>query len=125
MVDGLVWPNMNVKQGVYRLRLLDGSNARFYNIHFENGMPFTQIATDGGFLKAPVDGLTSLLIAPGERAEIIVDFSNSAPGTTIRLLNDANGPYPNGDPANPDTIGQLMQFTVTDEEGCAPPTLPS
>ena len=125
MVDGLVWPNMDVKQGVYRFRLLDGSNARFYNLHFENGMPFTQIATDGGFLKAPVEGLTSLLIAPGERAEILVDFSNIAPGTTIRLLNDANGPYPDGDPVNPDTIGQLMQFTVTDEEGCTQPALPS
>jgi spore coat protein A len=125
MVDGLVWPNMNVKQGVYRLRLLDGSNARFYNLQFENGMSFTQIATDGGFLKAPAEGLTSLLIAPGERAEILVDFSNIEPGTTIRLLNDANGPYPDGDPADPDTIGQLMQFTVTDEEGCASPTLPS
>jgi len=124
MVDGLVWPNMNVKQGVYRFRLLDGSNARFYNLSFENGMSFTQIATDGGFLKESVE-MTSLLIAPGERAEILVDFSEIEPGTTIRLLNDANGPYPDGDPVNPDTMGQIMQFTVVDESGCPQAALPT
>jgi spore coat protein A len=124
MVDGLVWPNMNVKQGVYRFRLLDGSNARFYNLSFENGISFTQIATDGGFLKESVE-MTSLLIAPGERAEILVDFSEIEPGTTIRLLNDANGPYPDGDPVNPDTMGQIMQFTVVDESGCPPAALPT
>jgi spore coat protein A len=116
MVNGKVWPNMNVKQGVYRLRLLDGSNARFYNLYFENGMSFTQIATDGGFLKESVE-LTSLRIAPGERAEILVDFSGIPEGTTIRLLNDANGPFPDGDPVNPDTMGQIMQFTVTGDAG--------
>ena len=116
MVDGLVWPNMDVKQGIYRFRLLDGSNARFYNLHFSNNMEFTQIATDGGFLKESVP-MTSLLIAPGERAEILVDFSEIAADTEIRLLNDANGPYPDGDPVDPDTMGQLMQFTVIDEEG--------
>ena len=54
MVNGLVWPNMDVKQGQYRLRILDGSNSRFYTLHFSNNMPFTQIGSDGGYLKAPV-----------------------------------------------------------------------
>ena len=135
MVNGMVWPNMDVKQGVYRFRLLDGSNARFYNINFtvvdssdasliDTLIPFTQIATDGGFLKAPV-GMTSLLIAPGERAEILVDFSGLPEGTTVRVLNDANGPFPDGDPVDPDTMGQIMQFTVTGESGCAPKPLPT
>lgn len=123
MVDGLVWPNMDVKQGVYRFRLLDGSNARFYHLYFENNMEFTQIATDGGFLEEAVD-MTSLLIAPGERAEILVDFSGIPTGTTIRLLNDANGPYPDGDPVDPETMGQLMQFTVIGEAGYDLPDLP-
>ena len=54
MVNGLVWPNMDVKQGQYRLRVLDGSNSRFYTLHFSNNMAFTQIGSDGGYLKAPV-----------------------------------------------------------------------
>ena len=135
MVNGMVWPNMDVKQGVYRFRLLDGSNARFYNINLTvvdssdtsligTLIPFTQIGTDGGFLKAPV-GMTSLLIAPGERAEILVDFSSLPEGTMVRVLNDANGPFPDGDPVDPNTMGQIMQFTVTGEEGYTQPTLPS
>ncbi|MDD1662161.1 MAG: hypothetical protein LUQ60_00210, partial [Methanomicrobiales archaeon] len=74
MVDGLIWPNMNVDRGQYRFRLLDGSNARFYTLSFSNKMPFTMIGTEGGYLKAPVT-LTELTIAPGERADILVDFS--------------------------------------------------
>ena len=65
IVNGDAWPNMNVNQGLYRFRILDGSNARFYQISLSNGMAFTQIGTDGGYLKAPVE-MTSQLIAPGE-----------------------------------------------------------
>ena len=135
MVNGKAWPNMNVDHAAYRFRLLDGSNARFYNINFtvvassnpaliNTLIPFTQIATDGGFLKQSVP-LTSLLIAPGERAEILVDFTGIPTDTTIRILNDANGPYPDGDPVNPDTMGQIMQFTVTGNTGDPAPSLPS
>jgi spore coat protein A len=121
MVNGKVWPNMNVKQGQYRLRILDASNTRFYNISFSNGMSFTQIGSDGGYLKAPVS-LTSLLISPAERADILVDFSNVAPGEKIILRNSALVPVvPNQD----QTVGQIMQFTVTDGEGFAPNSLPS
>lgn len=70
LVNGEAWPNMNVKQGQYRFRILDGSNSRFYQMSFSNGMSFTQIGTDGGFLKAPVQ-LTSKLIAPAERIDIL------------------------------------------------------
>ena len=80
MVNGKVWPNMNVDMGQYRFRILNGSNSRFYNINFSNGMSFIQIGSDGGYLQAPIT-LTSLLLAPAERADIIVDFSNLSPGT--------------------------------------------
>ncbi|MDD1695265.1 MAG: hypothetical protein LUQ54_00040 [Methanoregula sp.] len=75
MVNGLVWSNMNVTQGTCRFRLLDGSNARFYTLIFSNKMSFTQIGSDGGYLKSAVP-LTELTIAPGERADILVDFSD-------------------------------------------------
>ena len=100
MVNGLVWPNMNVDRGAYRFRILDGSTARFYNLSFSNGMPFTVIGTEGGYLKtaAPV---TSILIAPGERFDIIADFSAVAPGTKVTLLNSASTPYPTGSSPDP------------------------
>jgi len=110
MVNGKVWPNMNVDKGLYRFRLLDGSNALFYTLSFSNGMPFTMIGSDGGYLKAPVF-MTQLTIAPAERADILVDFSNFTPGTKIILQNAAAGP--------------IMQFTVTDRLGHSPVTLPA
>ncbi len=124
MVNGKVWPNMNVDRGLYRFRLLDGSNARYYTLSFSNGMPFTMIGSDGGYLKAPVT-LTKLTIAPAERADILVDFSNVAPGTKIILRNTANAPFPDGDPPTSITTGQIMQFTVTGNVGHAPVTLSS
>ena len=111
MVNGKVWPNLNVDRRQYRFRVLNGSNARFYHLKMSNGMTFTQIGTDGGFLPKPAE-LTSLLIAPGERADLLVDFSQIPPGTKIRLLNDANAPFPGGEGADPNTVGQIMQFTV-------------
>jgi FtsP/CotA-like multicopper oxidase with cupredoxin domain len=110
MVNGKVWPNMNVDRGLYRFRLLDGSNALFYALNFSNGMPFTMIGTDQGYLKAPVP-MTRLTIAPAERADILVDFSNLTSGTKIILQNAASGP--------------VMQFTVTDKPGHPPVTLPA
>lgn len=120
MVNGKVWPNLDVEQRQYRFRLLNGSNARFYNLKFENGMSFFQIGTDGGFLEEPVE-LDMLLIAPGERADILVDFSDIEPGTSIILLNDANAPFPDGDSPDENT-GQIMQFTVPADS--APPVKP-
>jgi len=123
MVNGKVWPNMNVARGQYRFRIVDGSNARFYTMSFSNGMPFTQIGCDGGYLRAPVT-LTTLTMGPSERADILVDFSNLAPGTKVILENSARAPFPSGDPVNPSTTGQIMQFTVTNKRGRAPAELP-
>lgn len=111
MVNGKVWPNLKVDRHQYRFRVLNGSNARFYNLKMSNGMTFIQIGSDGGFLPKPVE-LTSLLLAPGERADLLIDFSQFSPGTIIRLLNDASAPFPDGESPDPDTVGQIMQFTV-------------
>ncbi|APF28797.1 multicopper oxidase family protein [Clostridium sporogenes] len=124
MVNGRVWPNLNVDMTRYRFRLLNGSNARFYNLRFSNGMQFWQIGTDGGYLNKPVP-LTSLLISPGERADILVDFTEIPAGTKIILNNDANAPYPTGDAPDKDTTGQIMQFTVQHNADMPmPPKLP-
>ena len=128
MVNGKVWPNLNVDRGQYRFRLLDGSNARFYNLTFivqgtNAALPFIQIGTDGGYIKSPVT-LTSLLISPGERADVLVDFSSLSPGTKVIVTNDAAAPYSGGDIPDPQTVGQIMQFTVTSNTGRKPAWLP-
>jgi len=133
MVNGKVWPFMNVDSGWYRLRFLDGSNARFYTLTFVEAItktiiPFYQIGSDGGYLKAPAP-LTSLTIAPGERADILIDFSNLAAGTNVLLRNKAKAPFPAGATADPRTVGQIMQFRVTGNAGfqqgvALPATLP-
>jgi spore coat protein A len=117
IVNGQAWPNMDVKQGLYRLRILDGSNSRFYQLSFSNGIYFTQIGSDGGYLKAPVQ-LTSKLIAPGERIDILVDFSNIAAGQKIILQNAA-------ETNNQTPTSQIMQFTVLDEQGFIAQLLPA
>jgi len=131
MVNGKVWPNLNVEPTTYRFRLLDGSNARFYSLFFVDKvtkavLPFTQIGTDGGYLAAPVP-LTSLTISPGERADIIVDFSGLPVGTKILLRNNAKAPFPMGAPPGGSTLGQIMQFTVVAPTPTtpAPKTLPT
>jgi len=98
--------------------LLNGSDSRFYVLRFENEIPFLQIATDDGLLPAAVQ-LTELVIAPGERAEIVVDFSTVGMGNSIKLLNyGPDEPYGGGTPgvdftaANPLTTGKIMQFNV-------------
>jgi len=127
MVNGKVWPNLDVTPGWYRFRVLDGSNARFYTLSFDNKMPFTVIGTEGGYLMAPFT-TTSITIAPGERADILVDFSAIPVGTKIILKNTARAPFPGGAPADPQTVGQIMQFTVkatSATPGALAPTLPT
>lgn len=111
VVNGKVWPNLEVERRQYRFRVLNGSNSRFYNLSMSNGMEFVQIGSDGGLLRHPVK-LKSLLLAPSERADILVNFSDVEPGSSIRLLNDARSPYPFGGPPDPETVGQIMQFSV-------------
>jgi FtsP/CotA-like multicopper oxidase with cupredoxin domain len=111
LVNGKVWPYLNVEPRKYRFRVLNGSDARFYNLKLSNGASFIQIGTDGGYLNTPVT-LNQLLLAPGERADIIIDFTGLPVGTQLILTNDAKTPYPNGAPADPQTVGQIMQFRV-------------
>ena len=82
VVNGTVNPFVEVPQGWVRLRLLNGSNARFYNFYLKGKVPFYKIATEGGFLEKPVQ-MTSLKMAPGERNEIMIDFSD---GKTLELM---------------------------------------
>jgi spore coat protein A len=113
LVNGKTWPILNVEPRKYRFRFLNGSDSRFYKLYFGNAIPFVQIGTDGGFLNAPV-ALNQMTLGPGERKDVIVDFSNpELSGQTIILRNNARAPFPMGETVNPQTAGQIMAFRVT------------
>jgi spore coat protein A, manganese oxidase len=118
LVNGKVWPYLEVEPRKYRFRMLNASNARFYNLTLNesgsNGDPlgspgpdFIQIGTDGGFLPAPVR-LSNLTIAPAERFDVVIDFSD-AEGRFFVLSNDAKAPFPDGDDVVP---ADVMLFKV-------------
>jgi spore coat protein A, manganese oxidase len=109
LVNGKVWPYLEVEPRKYRFRILNGSNSRFYRIRLSSGQVFFQIGTDGGFLEHPV-AVSEIILAPAERVDVIVDFSNHK-GQNIILTNDAPAPFPNGDPPSPDLM-QIMEFRV-------------
>jgi blue copper oxidase len=84
LVNGVYSPFKDVKTRNYRLRVLNGSNGRIYNLALSNGVSFSVIGSDGGLLPSPRT-VSSLLLGPGERADLIVDFSNYAIGTELFL----------------------------------------
>ena len=110
VVNGKTWPYMDVEPRRYRFRIVDGANARFFRLFLDTKLPFFVIGTDGGLLDKPVRS-RNLLIAPGERVDVIVDFAGFA-GKTVLLTNSAKAPFPAGTSPDPNTIGQIMQFRV-------------
>jgi FtsP/CotA-like multicopper oxidase with cupredoxin domain len=138
LVNGKVWPYLEVEPRKYRFRILNGSNARFYSLALSDrgtsapGPAFDQIGTDGGYLARPVrlndpssPHSPRLLIAPGERADVVVDFAGLAPGTELVLRNTARAPYPKGDAVDPQTTGQVMLFRVVAPTGPDTSVLPA
>jgi spore coat protein A len=86
LVNGAPWPVHEVDAARYRLRLLNASNARRYRIALSPGLPFTQIGSDGGLLATPVRH-QAIELAPGERFDVIVDFSVLPVGTEVTMVN--------------------------------------
>lgn len=80
LANGTINAFARVPAGLVRLRLLNGSNASLYELGFDDGASFWQIASDGGLLAAPVLR-DALLLAPGERAEIVIDLSDGVART--------------------------------------------
>jgi len=118
LVNGKVWPYLEVKRGKYRFRLVNGSNTRVYTLALSNNAPFQQIGSEQGLLRVPVT-ITSITIAPGERADIVVDFAAPTSGRIIGLVNSAPAPFPVGDPAN--DIPFVMQFVIQPTAGDTDP----
>lgn len=90
LVNGAPWPVLHADPARYRLRILNGSDARRYRLQLDpqppGGSALVQIGSDGGLLERPVNH-DYLDIAPAERFDVVVDFSRYAPGTQVRLVN--------------------------------------
>jgi spore coat protein A len=114
LVNGKVWPFLDVKRGKYRFRTLNGSSSRTYTLALSTGGGFYQIGTDGGLLLAPVS-LTQLTLGPGERADLIFDFAPYPVGSEILLTNSAPAPFPG--PAGVGVIPNVMKFIVSSATG--------
>ena len=122
VVNGAIYPYLEVEPCRYRLRVVNAANSRFFRLFFNLArhttdvpslLPFHQIGSDGGLLGSPVK-LEKLLLGPAERADLIVDFSALA-GKTITLANDAEAPYPGWAMmgAHHEHLYELMQIRVS------------
>ena len=86
LVNGAPDAELSVAAAPYRFRLLNGSNARIFRVAFDDGRAFQVIAGDGGLLERPVAS-TALFLGPGERVEILVDFSRDPIGRSPQLVS--------------------------------------
>ncbi len=117
VVNGKAWPYLNVEPKRYRFWFINGSNARTYEMFLIDPLGVAVpprmwvIATDGGYLDKPVQ-MKKLVMMPGERYEVIVDFAGVATGTNLVLKNTAKTPFPGGVTPQGATLGQIMQFRI-------------
>jgi len=120
-VNGKATPYLEVEPRKYRFRMVNGSNSRFYHMtivpadaagkrngHPVDAPPFRQIGSDGGLLPAPTT-THYLIISPGERFDLVIDFSEHK-GQNLALVNDAPAPYARGGEIVPT---DMMLFKVT------------
>jgi FtsP/CotA-like multicopper oxidase with cupredoxin domain len=123
IVNGATWPFLDVEQRRYRFRLLNGCNSRFLILDFSQiaGVKVWQIGSDGGYLPAPVDLAARgrrLLMAPAERADVIVDFTDVPIGPYVLGNLGPDEPFGGGEPdedfdvADPNGTGHVLQFRV-------------
>jgi len=105
LVNGVPWPRMEVATRKYRFRILNGSNARLFELALSTAEPLTLIGTDGGLLAEPVS-VKTLPLSMAERAEVVIDFARHTHGDRVFLVN----PREKGD------FAQLMRFDVVKHE---------
>ena len=143
LVNGKVWPICTVEPRKYRFRLLNGCNARFLRMQLVQSdaagtipittrqwvnYPFVQIGAEGGFFDAPTAPFNTLLMAPAERADVIIDFAavqRTGGVGYVLLYNDAATPFGNTQDTR-GAIPQIMLFkvagSVTDNSNNGDPT---
>ena len=86
LINGIHAPFLSVASGWYRLRILNGSTARVYNLALSGGKDLLVIGSDGGLLRTP-EAASSIMLGPGERLDVLLDFSDTAIGGEIYLIS--------------------------------------
>lgn len=90
LVNGAPWPRMKASNTMYRLRILNASNVRAYELTLDppppGGKPFVQVGSDGGLLEAPLVH-DRIVASPAERFDVVVDFSRYPVGAEVTLKN--------------------------------------
>jgi spore coat protein A, manganese oxidase len=139
MVNNTAWPHAHVALGDMMFDLVNGSDSRFYTLKLDNAnVKVTLVGVDGGLLNKPIvvmdgDGVDEqgeqIIFAPGDRLQLMFDFSKLASGDKVHLLNtgaafepfkgiDGNGQLRPGDDGAvigatlADSVGQIMEFKV-------------
>lgn len=130
LVNGQAWPKLDVEPRKYRLRMLNGSDSRFYDMRFESfgprsdvvpgkgkPVPVLVIGNELGMLNSPAvpnrNGVNGVLaMGPGERFDVIVDFSAVPAGNRVVITNTAGSPYPNGLAPDRGLTDRIMAFDV-------------
>jgi len=127
VVNGKTWPFLDVEPRQYRFRFVNGANARFFDLTLHEQImgkggkgniktkgaiaaPMTVIAADDGYLLSAV-ATSNLIIGPGERYEVIVDFTALA-GKNVVMENSARTPFPGGAAPVKGLTDTVMQFRV-------------
>ncbi len=108
LINGKPNFKLSLSSRAYRFRLLNGSNSRIYKVAFSNGMPLTVIGNDGGLLEKPLIK-NYVVLAPAERVDLIVDFSDFDLNSKIELISL---PFP-----NPNVGGGMMMGGMGSSSG--------
>lgn len=120
LVNGETSPYSEVATRFYRLRILNGSNARIYNLALSNNADLIIIGNDGGLLKNPAT-VKSVLLAPGERLDALINFVGLSIGAEVFLESRM---FDNAGTAQGKQGFRIMKFKVTQtvNDGFAVPT---
>jgi spore coat protein A len=111
LVNGKVWPYLKVEPRMYRLRILNGCNARILSLGIE-GVRMWQIGAEGGLWDKPVH-VTQLVLASAERADVLLDFRGVAAKTLIMRNSTPAPPVSTPAPPLPDVLEIRVGTKVT------------
>ncbi len=114
LTNGTLNAQVTLPKQYVRLRILNAEMERSYNLGFSDGRTFYQIATDGGLVDAPV-ALTRIVLAVGERCELLVDMTGDTVGSSFNLQAFNSGQsndFPGGEPATTGQFGSLLNNTT-------------
>jgi len=114
-VNAKAVPRLEVERRKYRFRVLNGSNARIYDLRLSTGDGFLVIGSEHSFLPQTIE-TDHLFMATAERYNIIIDFSKYRAGTRVVLMNDIT-PDPYGDPVDGEKVRNIMAFDVVEATG--------